>query len=33
MAPKNGVRQGFSDLGSVETNGVVTMFHAGEPPH
>ena len=31
-------RQGFPDLGSVdsailETNGVVTMFHADEPPH
>jgi len=31
-------RQGFHDLGAVdtailETNGVVTMFHADEPPH
>ena len=31
-------RQGFPDLGAVdtailETNGVVTMFHADEPPH
>jgi len=31
-------RQGFADLGSVdtailETNGVVTMFHADEPPY